>query len=159
MESIINTVEDIKQKITDSEYKTLMDNLKIVHDKKESDDLYELKFIHQSIRQEFEDAMHPSCSTIRCKIQKRIVKLEHDYRSDTINHFCDNINNHNPGEWYIRLQCLRESIPTISFSETISQTGEYVRSNPEDHNTDNETYIKYTDIIPLSIKKYEEESS
>lgn len=156
MESLINTIEDIKQKITDSEYKTLMDNLKTVHDKKESNGLYELKFIHQTIHQEFEDSMHPSCSTIKCKIKKRIVKVEDDYSSDRINQLCDDINNHNRDEWYIRLQCLWESIPTLVFSETISQTGEYIRSDPNDHSEDNETYIKYTDIIPLSIKKYEE---
>lgn len=159
MEKVINTVEDIKQKITDCEYKTLMDNLKIVHDKKESNNLYELKFIHQTIHQEFETSIYPSCSTIKCKIQKRIVKVEHDYSSDRINQLCDDINNHNRDEWYIRLKSLWESIPTLTFSETISQTGEYIRSDPDDNdNEDNETFIKYTDIIPLSIKKYEEES-
>ena len=43
MENILNVVEDIKEKIEDNEYKTIMDNLKIIHDKDKPD--YENEFL------------------------------------------------------------------------------------------------------------------
>lgn len=77
MDNIVNTIEDIKQKISSSEYKTLLDNLKVVHDKKEYDNLYEVTYYDQEPKLEKEGSMYlyricPVKKTTICKIGNSI---------------------------------------------------------------------------------------
>lgn len=81
MESLINTIEDIKQKITDSEYKTLMDNLKTVHDTKEKNQFYEvtyfeLKPVLTKERIEFGYKIEPRLKRDICKMSDEITSSD-----------------------------------------------------------------------------------
>jgi len=146
---LVNMIEEVKKKLTDKEYKDLMEKTKEINDKKKYDKLYKLKYINQYHRSEFKDLNNPAHTKIFSKIKVKIVKFHEDWNEHMINTFIENVGK-------------LERIQPISFyggSGEVSQIdhintfGDWIRSNPDEEDEDEMTLIKYNDVIPLAIEE------
>ena len=52
LQNTIEIIDNIKQKITDNDYKNIMENLQLIHDKKSKTDLYRVKLLHTEVKRD-----------------------------------------------------------------------------------------------------------
>jgi len=142
-------IEEVKMKLTDKEYKELMEKTKEINDKKKYDKLYKLKYIKQYLKNEFKNVNDPAHTLIISKIETKVVKFHEDWNEHMINTFIENVGK-------------LERIQSISFMggrDDISQIynnasfGDWIRSDPEAENDEEMTLIKFHNIIPLHIEE------
>ena len=159
MESLINTIEDIKQKITDSEYKTLMDNLKTVHDTKEKNQFYEvtyfeLKPVLNKERNELSYIIKPRIKRDICKMSESIMNSDSFKNND----FDEWLRKHT-GDCQIHLKIEKEDKSTfyeIRYASTYSSLGEHNLNSTCFYDEDEDEQMARIDLqenIMLKIKK------
>ena len=146
---LVNMIEEVKKKLTDKEYKDLMEKTKEINDKKKYDKLYKLKYINQYHRSEFKDLNNPSHTKIDSEIKTQVVKFHEDWNESMINTFIENVGK------LERIQSIsfmggRDDIPEIYHPNSF---GDWIRSNPDEEDEDEMTLIKYNDVIPLAIEE------
>lgn len=157
MDDIVNVIEDIKEKISDSEYKTLMDNLKAVHDKKESENLYEVTYYDQEPRLEKEGSRYlyhicPVKKTTICKIGNSIRDCP--YWNDNIETF---FNQYKHVLSVIKNNC--RNTPLLKYGPPNDRYLDATETDDLYDNEENEDICVHTAVrvyqIMLSIKKYD----
>lgn len=146
---LVNMIEEVKTKLTDKEYKELMEKTKEINDKKKYDNLYKLKYIKQYLKNEFKDLNNPTHTKIISKIETKVVKFHEDWNEHMINSFIENVGK------LERIQSMsfmggREDISQIYHANSF---GDWIRSDPEAENDEEMTLIKFDDIIPLAIEE------
>ncbi len=146
---LVNMIEEVKTKLTDKEYKDLMEKTKEINDKKKYDKLYKLKYIHQYIKNQFQDINNPAHTSIFSEIKTQIVKFHKDWNEHMINTFIENVGN------LERIQSIsfmngRDDIPEIYHDGFF---GEWIRSNPDGEDDDENTLIRFKQVIPLAIEE------
>jgi len=146
---LVNMIEEVKTKLTDKEYKELMEKSKEINDKKNYDNLYKLKYIKQYLKNEFKDLNNPAHTLIHSEIKTQIVKFNNDWNETYINTFIENVKSLE-SLTSISLMKGRDGIPVIFHDNFF---GEWIRSNPEGEDEEEMTLIKYKRIIPLHIEE------
>jgi len=146
---LVNMIEEVKTKLTDKEYKELMEKSKEINDKKNYDNLYKLKYIKQYLKNEFKDLNNPAHTLIHSEIKTQIVKFNNDWNETHINTFIENVKSLE-SLTSISLMKGRDGIPVIFHDNFF---GEWIRSNPEGEDEEEMTLIKYKRIIPLHIEE------
>ena len=75
MEQLLTQIDSIKEKITDQEYKDMMDSLKILHDKE--DDEYKYELVIARIHNHNKDVSH---EPIEYRIEKMVLIPKNSFR-------------------------------------------------------------------------------
>jgi hypothetical protein len=147
---LMNLVDDIKEKIDDSQYKGLVDKLKSINDNRDYPDLYLVKYWEQSIKiipRDEEKLSHNKFvlekKNIVAKFCRRTFESE-----EVIDEYIRNFDN--KGDLYIRTNWGFPLIQTLPESNFV-----YIptKLDDKDRDDDDTEEVQFMEFIPISIKK------
>jgi hypothetical protein len=156
-QELSNMIFNIKEKITDKEFKDIMDALGIVHKKDEKQDVYLFKYYKMKLDI---GRTHNGFigNRLKYKYKERKVVLHHNTGGESaINDCMDYIKNvGNSYEFYIKKDKEnKENYPQLMRScKTINRIESMKRNDEEDDEDDDDiVLLEYNEIIPISIEK------
>lgn len=144
MEDIVELIDEIKEKITSEEYKSLMDKIMFVNKKKELEQLYKITYIENEVK-----LKKCSCIGFDQTIKKAIVKLDLPCINMSVD--IDNI---------IRLFdsfYFKDELSVYRIIVPYNGSLEYIIENDDDEDEHSDISVFYSKNKLLQIEKYEKE--
>lgn len=154
-QNVASLMYDIKDKISDKEFKDIMDALGVVHKNDEKQDVYLFKYYKMKLDVgRFHDGVMGNRLKYKYK-ETKVVLHPHFEGVGFINRLMNNIKHGLDYEFYIKKDIenkekypeLMRSCKTIQTLESMKDIGE------EDKDDDDSVLLEYNEIIPISIEK------
>ena len=150
-QELSNMIFNIKEKITDKEFKDIMDALGIVHKKDEKQDVYLFKYYKMKLDVgRFHDGVMGN--RLKYKYKETKVVLHPNFEGvGFINRIMNNIKHGINYEFYIKKDREnKENYPELCSAPKTIQTLECMKDATDD---DDSVLLEYNEIIPISIEK------
>ena len=154
-QNVASLLYDIKQKITDKEFKDIMDALGGVHKNEEKKDVYLFKYykMKMDVRRLHDGQMG---NRLKYKYKERKVVLHEDTSESNINRFMNNVKHGIDYEFVIDKYHTRIEKREYPVLNTACKTIKILESM-DDYDRDEEdkkpVILEYNQIIPISIEK------
>ena len=150
-QNVASLMYDIKEKITDKEFKDIMDALGVVH-KRVDRDLYLFKYYKMKIDiGRFHDGVMGN--RLKYRYKEKIVVLHERIKEDgCINRLMNNIKQGIDYEFVIRKD--EGEYPVLNTASKTVELLEKIESyDPNEDEGENGIFLEYNEIIPISIEK------
>jgi hypothetical protein len=155
-QNVASLMYDIKEKITDKEFKDIMDALGVVHKNDEKQDVYLFKYYKMKMDI---GRMHNGCmgNRLRYKYKEIKVVLHSDLDDGTIELLMNNVKSGIDYEFIIynkkdkdKYPVLNRAHKTIDDLEPVEDYENYKDGEDDDKKP---VLLEYNEIIPISIEK------
>lgn len=152
-QNVASLMYDIKEKITDKEFKDIMDALGVAHKKEEQQDVYLFKYYKMKLDV---GRLHRGAmgNRLKYKYKETKVVLHPDFQDiGFINRIMNNIKQGLDYEFYIKKDREnKETYPVLSRACKTIESLECMK-DASDNNDDDLVLLEYNEIIPISIEK------
>jgi len=153
-QNVASLMYDIKEKITDKEFKDIMDALGVVHKEDKKKDVYLFKYYKMKLDVgRFHDGVMGNRLKYKYK-ETKVVLHPHFEDVGFINRLMNNIKQGLDYEFYIsKDRENKETYPELMRScKTISSL-ESMKDSMNDGTQEDDVMLEYNEIIPISIEK------